>query len=800
MKKLYIILALVVVSFMMVFAADTIKILRIYHNGTFTAIPLANVDSVEHSRYDANGKLQEDYTSSIIETLDSTYNIPICEVDSVVVTEAEIEDYWKNVDNILNYIDAHEEQNYPKFQTELMEWLNSQDWVSNVDITNNFVTVVFKNGFAFFIDFQIINNNMSNRASLLKETKKENIYFYVSSMEKEEIINELGVLYIQGRKMFLSNADEEYKRLHSERDNSPVELYIKPIIKNRSFLDLNYSNYGLVLISQTHGVSNVYGSFEVELGRNQDGRDGKGVRSVNHNGLVIEVFDAGKISHYYVTRIDPSHMSEVIGSNSPIIYGNYCWSWGLANKLNRCTIFGHGTESAYENNYENITKFSFNLFNGLTFEESIQEIIKPYSFDVLIWPFAFETECIPLTNKPNSKQRFFSIFTDGITNNDEIKGKIKGYRNLKSGIKWMLYAHEGTGKFTPGDDNVKKFEDAYKPMSDGSFTVSSKIVNKYPDHSLMVGFEYAGKVYYGEQMYFEGLHIKIDNIISDNHEFVIKGRLDNINDYDKRDYHCNIIEREGLDAITIDNFEDRKNARYKYISIGEDGSIEYRISMDYYKRKTTYGFVIAVEYNGNWFFSDTKYCSWDWCPDGKHPHMIDLGLTSGTKWACCNIGSNKPEDYGIYFAWGEITARTSDFTKWEYEHFDEENVKIIDIGDNIAGTKYDAASTNWGSTWRMPTKEQFEELFKECKYDLLTVNNVNGLRLKGKNGNIIFIPYSGNMVGEGDAVSHPGMIGDYWSSTSGSLESAYELFMYNILVEIQGEPKVNGLTIRPVGK
>ena len=259
-------------------------------------------------------------------------------------------------------------------------------------------------------------------------------------------------------------------------------------------------------------------------------------------------------------------------------------------------------------------------------------------------------------------------------------------------------------------------------------------------------------------------------------------------------------EREGLDAITIDNFEDRKNARYKYISIGEDGSIEYRISMDYYKRKTTYGFVIAVEYNGNWFFSDTKYCSWDWCPDGKHPHMIDLGLTSGTKWACCNIGSNKPEDYGIYFAWGEITARTSDFTKWEYEHFDEENVKIIDIGDNIAGTKYDAASTNWGSTWRMPTKEQFEELFKECKYDLLTVNNVNGLRLKGKNGNIIFIPYSGKMVGEGDAVSHPGMIGDYWSSTSGSLESAYELFMYNILVEIQGEPKVNGLTIRPVGK
>ena len=40
------------------------------------------------------------------------------------------------------------------------------------------------------------------------------------------------------------------------------------------------------------------------------------------------------------------------------------------------------------------------------------------------------------------------------------------------------------------------------------------------------------------------------------------------------------------------------------------------------------------------------------CPNHNHPHMIDLGLPSGTKWACCNVGAKSPEDYGGYYAWG----------------------------------------------------------------------------------------------------------------------------------------------------
>ena len=33
--------------------------------------------------------------------------------------------------------------------------------------------------------------------------------------------------------------------------------------------------------------------------------------------------------------------------------------------------------------------------------------------------------------------------------------------------------------------------------------------------------------------------------------------------------------------------------------------------------------------------------------------FVDLGLPSGLKWASCNVGAEKPEDFGLYFAWGE---------------------------------------------------------------------------------------------------------------------------------------------------
>ena len=60
------------------------------------------------------------------------------------------------------------------------------------------------------------------------------------------------------------------------------------------------------------------------------------------------------------------------------------------------------------------------------------------------------------------------------------------------------------------------------------------------------------------------------------------------------------------------------------------------------------------------------------CPDDHHPHLIDLGLPSGTKWACCNVGATAPEDYGGYYAWGE-TEEKAVYDQSTYEYYQNDS-------------------------------------------------------------------------------------------------------------------------------
>ena len=150
--------------------------------------------------------------------------------------------------------------------------------------------------------------------------------------------------------------------------------------------------------------------------------------------------------------------------------------------------------------------------------------------------------------------------------------------------------------------------------------------------------------------------------------------------------------------------------------------------------------------------------SYTTCPDAHHPHLIDLGLPSGTKWACCNVGAQKPEDYGGYFAWGETTEKSS----YTSDNYLDGKETTYDIGKDIAGTQYDAATANWGSPWVMPSKEQMEELINYCTSEWITENGVSGRRFTGSNGVSIFLPASGyRWYGDlGNASSD----GYYWSS------------------------------------
>lgn len=159
-------------------------------------------------------------------------------------------------------------------------------------------------------------------------------------------------------------------------------------------------------------------------------------------------------------------------------------------------------------------------------------------------------------------------------------------------------------------------------------------------------------------------------------------------------------------------------------------------------------------------------------------YEIDLGLS--VKWASWNVGASSPEEYGGYYAWGEIEEKsnyyattykywqedTTDFVEgWSYHEF-------INIGSDISGTQYDVAHVKWGNGWRMPTNEEIQELADNCQWESYVYNYVEGYKVTGPNGNTIFLPNVGHR--EGNYFYEYGDYGYYWSSTLGIGDDKYK--------------------------
>lgn len=148
-------------------------------------------------------------------------------------------------------------------------------------------------------------------------------------------------------------------------------------------------------------------------------------------------------------------------------------------------------------------------------------------------------------------------------------------------------------------------------------------------------------------------------------------------------------------------------------------------------------------------------------PSAEAGEAIDLGLPSGTKWANCNVGATKPEEYGGYYAWGE-TEEKDTYTWDTYIHCNGSMDSCHDLGADISGTQYDVAHVKWGGNWCMPTLEEIKELRDNCTHEWTTLNGVNGRKFTSKiNGKSIFFPAAGKRwYGLDDAGE-----GSYWSST-----------------------------------
>lgn len=190
---------------------------------------------------------------------------------------------------------------------------------------------------------------------------------------------------------------------------------------------------------------------------------------------------------------------------------------------------------------------------------------------------------------------------------------------------------------------------------------------------------------------------------------------------------------------------------------------------------------------------------------------IDLGLPSGLLWASTNVGAEKPEDFGLYFSWGETEG---------YEGItDEKQFSWADYklcgGSSSTLTKYnnnssygaidtlttleqvDDAAYQSDNTCRMPTKADFEELTANTTSTWETLNGVNGRRFTSTNGNSIFVPAGG--CGNG-SVLNVGSYGSLWSSSlyESVSRGAWGLGFSSGNVYVHNGDRYGGLTVRAV--
>ncbi len=145
-------------------------------------------------------------------------------------------------------------------------------------------------------------------------------------------------------------------------------------------------------------------------------------------------------------------------------------------------------------------------------------------------------------------------------------------------------------------------------------------------------------------------------------------------------------------------------------------------------------------------------------------NCVDLGLASGLLWAKCNMGTTDPTQLGDYYAWGETSTKKKYYSD-NYKHFKvDKNIKVLKYnekdGKTVLDLNDDAARVNLGVGYRIPTKEDWEELLEDCKWEAVTTTLseiidpsqtkvIARWKVTGPSGNSIVLPMTSGFRGDG---------------------------------------------------
>lgn len=161
---------------------------------------------------------------------------------------------------------------------------------------------------------------------------------------------------------------------------------------------------------------------------------------------------------------------------------------------------------------------------------------------------------------------------------------------------------------------------------------------------------------------------------------------------------------------------------------------------------------------------------------------VDLGLPTGLLWATCNVGANTETDYGKYYKYGYGAIEYDGSNAW-YKGTESPLDPTLDTAVQVMG-----------GSWRMPTKEDWEELINETSYQWTTIDGVAGGKFSVPNGNYVFFPAAGRKV----SANNLRLVGEwatYWSSTPYVVESAYAITLKND----EEEPEIGDALFRNIG-